>query len=105
MGLRHITREEAALLGEQIDFLDCSEYNIDTHETKAGVDMAKERDYAKEYAREKDQRKARGEMMVGVKVTRTINEDFVAKCVENGTTKNAVLKNYIMRYTYENFDQ
>lgn len=104
MGLRHITREEAALLGEQIDFLDCSEYNIDTHETKAGVDMAKERDLKREWELEKA-RTAGKEYRVVCKIPMEMANCFDEKCKANGTNKNAVLKSYIMRYTYENFDQ
>ena len=66
--------------------------------------MAKERDYAKEYAREKAGRKER-EAFARVKLTPKEAEDFTAKCLENGTNKNAVLKRYIERYTYEGFDQ
>ena len=66
--------------------------------------MAKERDYAKEYAREKESRQAR-EKMVGAKLSKQLADDFEKKCAENGKTKNAVLKRYIERYTYEGFDQ
>ena len=63
--------------------------------------MAKERNYA----REAETAKARGELKIGVKVTKALSDDFTKKCEANGTNKNAVLKNYILRYTYEGFDQ
>ena len=66
--------------------------------------MAKERDYAKEYAKEREKRLAR-EKMVGAKLSRQLADEFEAKCTRNGKTKNAVLKSYIERYTYEGFDQ
>lgn len=53
---------------------------------KGGAIMA-ERDYKKEYAREKDQSKH-----IGLKVEPTLFEAFTAKTELNGTTKNAVLK-------------
>lgn len=61
----------------------------------------KKRDYAKEW----ETAKLRGELKVGVKVSKQLSDDFSAKCAANGTNKNAVLKRYIERYTYENFDQ
>lgn len=63
--------------------------------------MAKERDYAKEWELEKK----RGVKLVGVKVPEKLKDDFEATCASNNTTKNAVLKRYIERYTYEGFDQ
>ena len=42
---------------------------------------------------------------MGVKVPDNLKDDFETKCAENGTNKNAVLKRYIERYTYEGFDQ
>ena len=66
--------------------------------------MAKERDYAKEWEREKERRLEK-EKMVGAKLSRQVADDFEKKCAEHNSTKNAVLKSYIMRYTYENFDQ
>lgn len=85
----------------QFDITGKVAYNGGTLIMEAGADMAKERDYQKEA----EQAKARGEMMVGVKINRSVNDDFVLRCQKNGTTKNAVLKSYIMRYTYDNFDQ
>jgi len=66
--------------------------------------MAKERDYAKEWEREKERRLEK-EKMVGAKLSRQVANDFEQQCSANGKTKNAVLKSYILRYTYENFDQ
>ena len=66
--------------------------------------MPKERDYAKEWQREKE-RRSQTEARVSVKMTPELAEAFAKKCVQNGTTKNAVLKSYIERYTYQNFDQ
>lgn len=62
-------------------------------------------EYKRNYAREAETAKLRGEVKIGVKATQKLNEDFTAKCAENGTNKNAVLKRYIERYTYEGFDQ
>lgn len=63
---------------------------------KGGAIMA-ERDYKKEYAREKDQSKH-----IGLKVEPTLFEAFTAKTELNGTTKNAVLKACAEAYTYGN---
>lgn len=63
--------------------------------------MPKERDYAKEWQYEK----ARGIIKIGVKVPQQLHDDFTAKCEQNGTNRNAVLKSYIERYTYQDFDQ
>ncbi len=38
--------------------------------------------------------------MIGVKVTEKMAADFTTKCQLEGTTKNAVLYNYIEQYTY-----
>ena len=56
----------------------------------------KKRDLKREY----ETSKARGEKMVGVKINEKLATDFTAKCLENGTNKNAVLKDYIKFYTY-----
>lgn len=63
--------------------------------------MAKERDYK----HEAETAKLRGETILTMKVSKTMAEDFKAKCTANDTNKNAVLKRYIERYTYEGFDQ
>lgn len=62
-------------------------------------------EYKRNYAREAETAKARGELKIGVKVNQTLNDAFTKQCEKNGTTKNAVLKRYIERYTYEGFDQ
>lgn len=62
-----------------------------------GVTMAANRDYKKEYAREKNQSKH-----IGLKVEPTLFEAFTAKTELNGTTKNAVLKACAEAYTYGN---
>ncbi len=62
------------------------------------------RDYKREYQREKEARRER-DRMIGVKTTVELAEDFESKCKENGVTRNAVLRSYIERYTYEGFDQ
>lgn len=54
-----------------------------------------ERDYKKEYQREKEQSKH-----IGVKVEPKLFEDFTAKAELNGTNKNALLKAFIEAYTY-----
>ena len=64
----------------------------------------KKRNYAREWETEKIRIKE-NEARIVVKTTPKINDDFSAKCAANGTNKNAVLKRYIERYTYENFDQ
>lgn len=66
--------------------------------------MPKARDYAKEWQREKEHR-AQTEGRVSVKMTPELADAFTKKCAQNGTTKNAVLKSYIERYVYQNFDQ
>jgi hypothetical protein len=63
---------------------------------KGGAIMAN-RDYKKEYAREKDQSKH-----IGLKVEPTLFDAFTAKTELNGTTKNAVLKACAEAYTYGN---
>lgn len=63
--------------------------------------MAKERDYK----HEAETAKARGETILTIKVSKPLAEDFRTKCAANETNKNAVLKRYIERYTYEEFDQ
>ena len=50
--------------------------------------------------REYQTAKARGETLIGVKVPKQVADCFTAKCTQNGTTKNAVLKAYILQYTY-----
>lgn len=52
-----------------------------------------ERDYAKEYEREKKYKK-----MIGVTVTPQISEAFTKKIESDGTSKNAFLKSCIMSY-------
>ena len=94
-------REEAIPANGQFDILGRVDYNVGTQIKEVGADMAKERDYAREW----ETAKTRGELKIGVKVTQQLNDDFAARCEQNGTTKNAVLKSYILRYTYENFDQ
>lgn len=78
-------------------------YNTPTNTGEAG-NVTKERDYAKEYQREKA-RRAVTETRIGVKLTPKIASDFENKCKANGATRNAVLRRYIERYTYEDFDQ
>lgn len=75
-------------------------YNTPTNTGEAG-NVAKERDYK----REAETAKARGEIKIGVKASQKLHDDFTAKCLANGTNKNAVLRRYIERYTYEDFDQ
>lgn len=58
--------------------------------------MAKERNYK----REAETAKERGETKIGFKATIQFNDDFAAKCAENGTNKNAVLKQFAYEYTY-----
>jgi hypothetical protein len=91
-------------LNGQFDITGEVDYNGGTLIMEAGADMAKERDYSKEWEREKERRKITEARVFG-KVAPQVAVDFDAKCAANGTTKNAVLKSYIMRYTYENFDQ
>ena len=64
----------------------------------------KKRDLKREWQLEKERTKGR-ESRVVVKIDTSTNEAFMAKCELNGTNRNAVLKRYIERYTYENFDQ
>lgn len=78
-------------------------YNTPTNTGEAG-NVAKERDYAKEYQREKA-RRAATEARIVVKVAPKLNEDFELKCTQQGTSRNAVLKNFIERYTYDDFGQ
>lgn len=56
-----------------------------------------ERDYKREYEREKNQTKH-----IGLKVTPEFFDDFTAKAELNGTNKNAVLKACAEAYTYGN---
>ena len=56
-----------------------------------------ERDYKKEYERERDQTKH-----IGLKVDPVLFEAFTAKTELNGTNKNAVLKACAEAYTYGN---
>lgn len=66
--------------------------------------MPKERDYAKEWQREKAHR-AKTEARVSIKITPELADAFAKKCALNSTTRNAVLKSYIERYVYQDFDQ
>lgn len=66
--------------------------------------MAKERDLKREWELEKARTMGK-EYRVVCKIPTGLADDFAKQCEQNNTTKNAVLKNYIMRYTYENFDQ
>ena len=65
--------------------------------------MPRKRDYAKEWQRDKERRS--DEKIVGARVSVALATDFESQCAFNGTTKNAVLKSYIERYTYQGFDQ
>ena len=65
--------------------------------------MPKERDYAREWQTEKARQS--NYIKVTVKLTKQENADFDAKCAMLGTTKNAVLRSYVQRYTYQDFDQ
>ena len=56
-----------------------------------------ERDYSKEYAREKEQQKK-----VFAKITPKQYEDFTKATEKNCTTKNAVLKQFIIDYIEKN---
>lgn len=56
-----------------------------------------ERDYHKEYERDKSKKKN-----VGVQITPDLFDAFTAKTELNGTTKNAVLKACAEAYTYGN---
>lgn len=56
-----------------------------------------ERDYKKEYDREKIRSK-----ILPIKVTPELFDDFTAKAELNGTNKNAVLKACAEAYTYGN---
>ena len=40
-----------------------------------------------------------------VKLPIQVAEDFAAKCELNETSRSAVLKSYIERYSYQDFDQ
>lgn len=60
---------------------------------------------ARDYAREGETEKARGETRISIKLSKQLADEFAAKCVLNNTTRNAVLKSYIERYVYQNFDQ
>ena len=62
-----------------------------------GVTMAANRDYHKEYERDKSKKKN-----VGVQITPDLFDAFTAKTELNGTTKNAVLKACAEAYTYGN---
>lgn len=64
----------------------------------------KKRDLKREWQLEKERTKGK-ESRVVVKIDTATNEAFATKCELNGTNRNAVLKRYIERYTYENFDQ
>lgn len=88
------------LLGE-FDKREAVGYNVGIQTEEVGAEMAKERDYVKEWEYEKK----RGIKLVGAKVPEQLKDDFEAKCKANNVTKNAVLKSYIERYTYEGFDQ
>ena len=61
--------------------------------------MPQERDYQKEWQREKITRKT-SETRIVVKVLPSVADDFVKQCERRGTTRNAVLKEYIEKYTY-----
>lgn len=71
---------------------------------EVGADMAKERDLKREWELEKA-RTAGKEYRVVCKIPMDLANRFAEKCTNNKTTKNAVLKKYIERYTDENFDQ
>ncbi len=75
-------------------------YNTPTNTGEAG-NVAKARDYK----REAETAKARGEKYWSLKVSGKLATDFTAKCAKNGVSKNAVLRRYIERYTYDDFDQ
>lgn len=94
------TADDQGVIFETFDKEQIVGYNnsIQMNEVDA---MAKERDYKREWETEK----ARGVKLVGAKISEQLKDDFEAKCESNNTTKNAVLKSYIERYTYENFDQ
>lgn len=68
----------------------------DNRPAKGAEDVANKRDYQKE----RQAAIARGEKMIGVKVTEKMAADFTTRCQLEGTTKNAVLYNYIEQYTY-----
>jgi hypothetical protein len=70
--------------------------DIITPSRKGGAIMA-ERDYHKEYERDKSKKKN-----VGVQITPDLFDAFTAKTELNGTTKNAVLKACAEAYTYGN---
>ena len=64
---------------------------------KLDGDSMAERDYSKEYAREKEQQKK-----VFAKITPKQYEDFTKATEKNCTTKNAVLKQFIIDYIDKN---
>lgn len=88
----------------QFDITGKVAYNGGTLIMEAGADMAKERDLKREWELEKA-RTAGKEYRVVCKIPTNLADDFAKRCEQNNTTKNAVLKNYIQRYTYDNFDQ
>ena len=92
---------EVILLGE-FDTRPLIEYNNGTQMNEVGAIMG---EYKRNYAREAETAKARGETRVSIKVTKQVLEDFKKQCEKNGTTRNAVITKYIERYTYEGFDQ
>lgn len=94
---------EVILLGE-FDTRPSIEYNNGTEILKVGAEMGKERDLKREWELEKA-RTAGKEYRVVCKIPVDLAERFAHVCKCNGTTKNAVLKRYIERYTYEGFDQ
>ena len=62
-----------------------------------GVTMATNRDYGKEYEREKARAK-----IIPIKVSPELFDAFTAKTERDGTSKNAVLKACAEAYTYGN---
>lgn len=53
------------------------------------------RNYQKEYQAKKEKHK-----QIACMVSPTLFDDFTAKCELNNTTKNAIIKQWIEEYTY-----
>lgn len=86
---------------DKIDILIPGGYNGGNLNSEVAI-MA---DGKRNYVREAETAKARGEKNIVIKVKQSVFNDFTQKCMDSGTNKNAVLKHYIERYTYEGFDQ
>lgn len=65
--------------------------------------MPKERDYAKEWQREKA-RRAETEVVIRTKVSPQIAADFTARCEDNGMTRYAAIKEFVIRYANGDID-